>query len=146
MNVIDPWRFRKPLFLFTSLWQSPDPASQSVRSGSCTALPDIDGTSCHSWLMHIKTLRRDVWITHCRSACVCVFPACWRETAVTSCHVSKAVMDNPGLFLHFPCQRVPHCLLVSNQFNTEPAHESPFELVISFEFVIDCNQCQYGDC
>lgn len=78
--------------------------------------------------------------------CVCVF---FQETTVTSVHVSKAVMDKPGLVLHFPCQRVPHCLL-KNQFNTEPIRISlwsaRFELVITFKFVIGCNQSQSDDC
>lgn len=79
--------------------------------------------------------------------CMCVFPACWRETAVTSCHVSKAVMDKPGLFLHFSCQRVPHCLLETNSIPSlrNNLWSALFELMITFEFVIGCNQCQCDD-
>lgn len=46
--------------------------------------------------------------------CMCVFPDCWWETLVTSCHASQAVMDKPGLFLHFPC----HCL---QEINSVPS-------------------------
>ncbi len=79
--------------------------------------------------------------------CMCVFPACWRETAVTSCHVSKAVMDKPGLFLHFPCQSVPHCLLETIQYQAYSLVSGQRwpELMITFEFVIGCNQCRSDD-